>query len=396
MDELYQEFQERLLNVSTTFRRSFMDKIDWNERLNMIVGARGVGKSTLMLQRIKEAHENMEEVLYVSMDYLFASHYTLLDIAKYHYEKGGRYLYIDEIHKYENWSQELKNINDKYQKLKVVASGSSILEIMKGKADLSRRAVDYEMPGLSFREYINIETECNFSTVTIEDIVTNHREIATEILKDIQPGKYFTEYLKKGYYPFYLEGKNQYSKKLNNVLNITLEVDLTQQLNVEVSKINQLKKLVYILTTQAPFTPNISKIAASIGLDRGTLTKYLNYLEKASIVKMLWNKGRSYSILEKPDKLFLHNTNLFYLANREVNIGTLRESFFVNQVSYEHSINLPQKGDFFVDDTYTFEIGGPKKSYKQIADVPDSYIVSDNLSVGTSNRIPVWLFGFLY
>lgn len=396
LSELYTDHQQIILNKEDSFRRFYINEIDWEERLNIIVGARGVGKTTAVLQHIAERHNTSEEALYVSMDDLNASQYRLLDIAKAHYENGGTHLYIDEIHKYANWSQELKNINDKYRKIKVVASGSSILEIQKGNADLSRRAVEWHMPGLSLREYINVETGLDLAKLTVADIVSDHISIAHDIVKNAHPGQFFSEYLRYGYYPFYLEGKRQYGKKLNNVLNTTLEIDLPYTLGVDVSKIDKLKKLIYILTTQAPFTPNISKLGSALELDRGTLYRYLNYLERASIIKMLWKEGKSYSLLSKPDKLYLHNTNLFYLTQREVNIGTLRESFFVNQVSYAHDIRLPVAGDFIVDGKYTFEVGGAGKSYKQIADIPNSYVIADNLLVGTGNKIPVWLFGFLY
>lgn len=396
LEELYTDHQQIMLNREDAFRRFYIDEVDWDERLNLIMGARGVGKTTAILQRIAEAHGTDEKALYLSMDDLNASQYCLLDIAKAHYQNGGTHLYIDKIHKYASWSQELKNINDKYKKIKVVASGSSILEIQKGQADLSRRAVEWNMPGLSLREYINIETKLDLPKFTIADIVKDHVAIAHDLLKKINPGEYFSDYLKHGYYPFYLEGKRQYGKKLNNVLNITLEVDLPYLLAVDVSKINKLKKLIYILTTQAPFTPNVSKLGAVLELDRGTMYRYLNYLEKASIIKMLWKKGKSYSLMSRPDKLYLHNTNLFYLTQKSVNVGSLRESFFVNQVSYEHDIRLPEAGDFIVDDMYTFEVGGAGKTYKQIANIPNSYVVADNLSIGSGNKIPVWLFGFLY
>jgi len=396
IEDVYVEYQRILNNFETDFRRFYIDEIDWDERLSIIIGARGVGKTTIMLQRIVEQHLADPAVLYISMDDLVVSQFSLLDIADYHYQLGGSHLFVDEIHKYANWSQELKNINDRYKKMKVVVSGSSILDIQKGQADLSRRAVEYEVPGLSLREYINIEAGINFEKLSLQDVLARHIEIAQEITKVTKPGAYFKDYLLHGYYPYYLEGKKNYTRKLNNVLNVTLEVDLPMLLGVEVSMIPKLKKLIYILTTQAPFTPNITQLGASLELDRGTLYKYINYLEKASIIRMLWKKGKSYSLMTKPDKLYLHNTNLYYLANSTVNIGTLRESFVVSQLAFEHDLRLPAQGDFIVDDKYILEVGGKSKSYKQIANLPDSYVVSDDLLVGAGNKIPVWLFGFLY
>lgn len=396
IEDVYVEYQRILSSFVSTFRRAYIDDIDWEERLTIITGARGVGKTTIMLQRIQETYGNDEKVLYVSMDDLVVSQFSIVDLAAYHYQRGGTHLFIDEVHKYANWSQELKNVNDKYKQLKVVASGSSILDILRGRADLSRRAVEYHVVGLSFREYLNIEAQTDFPVLSLTDILADHVSIAQDISRKVKPGVYFADYLQGGYYPYYLEGKKSYLRKLNNVLNITLEVDLPMLLGVEIAKVPKLKKLIYILTTQAPFTPNITQLGASLELDRGTLYRYLNYLERASIIKLLWKKGKSYSLMSKPDKLYLDNTNLFYLTNTNVNTGTLRESFIVSQLSYRHELRLPPAGDFIVDDKYVLEVGGKGKGYKQIADLPDSYIVSDDLLVGAGNKIPAWLFGFVY
>ena len=396
IENLYEDFHTKLQNLNSSFRRAFIDDIDWNEKLNVILGARGVGKTTLILQHIQETHDDLSGVLFISMDDILTNMFRLVDIAKYHVLKGGTHLYIDEIHKYFNWSQELKNIYDRYNSLKVVATGSSILDLQKGQADLSRRAVETMMPGLSLREYINIERNLDFPACSLEDILENHVDIVQEILKVVTPGQYFTDYLKHGYYPFYLQGRKNYQKKLHNIVNMTIEVDMLYQLNMEVSNIHKVKKLIYILSNQAPFTPNISKLGVALELNRVTVYKYLNYLANGSITRMIWPGGKSFSAMQKPDKLFLHNTNLFYLTQARPNIGSLRESFFVNQLSHENSISIPTKGDFMVNDIYTFEIGGKGKTYKQIANIPDSYIVSDDILIGRGNKIPLWLFGWLY
>lgn len=396
LEVLYTEHLRILNSLRTTFRRFYIDKIYWDERLNMLLGARGSGKTTLLLQHIKEKFGSSDEALYISMDDMMVTPFKLIEIAEFHYQRGGTHLFVDEIHKYENWSQELKNINDRYKSMKVVVSGSSILDLNQGKADLSRRAVEWELPGLSFREFLNIESGNQFSAYSLDEIVNNHIDIAGEIISKVKPLEYFRSYLEYGYYPFYLEGKKSYLKKLNAVLNVTLEVDLPLLLGVEARKISVLKKLIYILTINAPFTPNISKLSASIGIDRSSLYRYLHYLEKASIIKLVWKKGKSYSIMAKPDKLFLNNTNLYYLSNSTVNTGSLRESFFVSQLSYEHTISLPAKGDFYIDDCYLFEVGGKNKGYEQIANIENSYVAADNIMIGSRNTIPLWLFGFLY
>lgn len=395
-EDIYQEHQRILANIDASFRRFYIDTIDWNERLNFILGARGAGKTTMLIQHIKENYGNDEKVLYISMDDLVIAQYRLLDIADFHHQRGGTHLYVDEIHKYANWSQELKNINDRFKQMKVVVSGSNILDIQKGKADLSRRAVEWNVPGLSFREYINIESGLDIKSLSLEDLLNNHIDIAHDITKKIKPAVLFQPYLEHGYYPFYLEGKKNYHKKLNEVLNVTLEVDMPQLLGVDVSKIPIMRKLIYILTTQTPFTPNITHLGASLGVDRGTLYRYLNYLEKSSVTTMLWDKGKSYSLMSKPDKLYLNNTNLFYLTQSSVPIGTLRESFFVSQLSYQHTLKLPPVGDFLVDDQYLIEVGGKNKGYKQIADIPNSFVAADDLMIGFGKTIPLWMFGFLY
>ncbi|MCB0648830.1 MAG: ATP-binding protein [Saprospiraceae bacterium] len=395
-DEIYKDHQRIIAEANFAFRRFFIDEIDWNERLNAILGPRGVGKTSIMLQYIKETFGNDEKVLYVSMDDLLVAQNSLLSIAEYHNLRGGTHLFIDEIHKYENWSQELKNINDRYKKIKVTVSGSNMLGINQGKADLSRRMVEWQVPGLSLREYINIEIGLNLPVVSLQDILHNHLDICNEILKSVTPTAYFQSYLQHGYYPFYLEGKKNYLKKLNNVLNTTLEVDMTRLLGVDINKISVLRKLVYILTTQSPFKPNVSKLSQSLDLDRATLYKYLHYLEDASVVNMLWDKGKTYSLLSKPDKLYLHNCNLFYLSQSSVSIGTLRESFFVSIMSYKYELRLPPQGDFLIDDKYIFEVGGKTKGFGQIANLPDSYVAADDLLIGSGNTIPLWLFGFVY
>ncbi len=383
------ESRERL------FRRPLIDEIDWSDRLIFILGARGVGKTTMICEHLHESFGSDPSALYVSMDSLSVIDIRLIDIAIAHHERGGTHLFIDEIHKYPQWSLELKNIHDRYRKLRVVASGSNILEIQKGKADLSRRGVDYYLHGLSFREFIEIESGVELPSIGLQDLLEGHVDFAQEIQRKVKPLQYWDDYLRFGFYPFYLENRKSYSRKLNNILNLTLEIDLPQLLGVDVSKVDKIKKLIYILTTQVPFIPNVTKLSETLGLDRATLTTYLQYLEKASIACLLWNKGKSYSLLTKPDKIYLHNTNLYYLTRSQINTGTLRECFFASQLSGRHELRLAEKGDFIVDDRYIIEVGGKKKRYKQIADLPDSYLATDDLMVGVGNRIPLWAFGFL-
>lgn len=397
MDFLYQNHQKTITELKTEFRRDFMDQIDWNERMIAIKGARGVGKTTLMLQYIKETHKTANQALFVSMDDIQVSGLSIWEIAEYHYQQGGTHLYIDEIHKYANWSIELKNIYDKLGGLSVCFSSSSILQVYKGYADLSRRVVSYQLHGLSLREYIQIETKSKFEKYTFEEILKNHVEISSQIMERIKPLAYFNEYLKMGYFPFYLQSKKSYYQKLTTILGVTLEVDLPYILDINIHNVGKLKRLIKVIAGAVPFQPNISKLAESVELTRNTLTQYLYYLEQAEIINLLTVNTKSYSHLTKPEKIFLQNPNLAHAINWEtVNRGTLRELFFLNQLKTTQQVNFTKIGDFLVNEKNIFEIGGSTKTFAQIADIEDSYLAIDEIEIGHKNKIPLWLFGFLY
>ena len=397
MDFLYQNHQKTITELKTEFRRDFIDQIDWDERMIAIKGARGVGKTTLMLQYIKETHKTANHALFVSMDDIQVSGLSLWEIAEYHYNQGGTHLYIDEIHKYANWSIELKNIYDKLGGLSVCFSSSSILQVYKGYADLSRRVVSYQLHGLSLREYIQIETKSKFEKYTFQEILKNHVEISTQIIERIKPLAYFNEYLKMGYFPFYLQSKKSYYQKLTTILGVTLEVDLPYILDINIHNVGKLKRLIKVIAGAVPFQPNISKLAESVELTRNTLTQYLYYLEQAEIINLLTVNTKSYSHLTKPEKIFLQNPNLAHAINWEtVNRGTLRELFFLNQLKTTQQVNFTKIGDFLVNEKTIFEIGGSTKTFAQIADIEDSYLAVDEIEIGHKNKIPLWLFGFLY
>lgn len=398
-----QEIYEKLLSnqleilnqVSDKLRRTVLDHIEWQDKLIILAGARGVGKTTIMLQRLNEIMDGGIKVLYISMDDITVSNLTLIEIAKYHLDNGGSHILIDEIHKYNNWSQELKNIYDRYKSLFVVVTGSSILEINEGQADLSRRAVKYSISGFSLREFINIESKQNFQPYSLSEIIENHEQICRQINKLINPLPFFNEYNQYGYYPFYLEGKRSYFRKLNSAINHMIEVDLVQITKMDVSKLPKIKKLLYWLASTSPYEPNISKLSSALELDRNTVIHYLSYLDKAELTKSVWSATRTVGHLSKPDKIYLQNANLFFLSASKLDIGTIRECFFVHCISHEHNVSIPNKGDFFVDEKYTFEIGGKSKGYKQISSIPGSFIVSDDINYSVGNKIPLWLFGFL-
>ncbi len=396
-EPLLEQMNFLISQLEPQFRRSRIDEIDWQDRLIFIKGARGVGKTTLLLQYISEKFANSDKALYISMDAYAVSQMSLFEIAQYHFNNGGTHLFVDEIHKYENWSQELKSIYDLYKKKFIVVTGSSILKIQKGYADLSRRMVEYEIVGLSLREYVNIETGLYLPAYDLQSLLSDHVKIAQQITKQVNPLEYMKKYLEVGYYPYYLESKSSYFQKLNNTINLTIEIDLPHMLGVEIANVSKLKKLIYILATSVPYTINASKLSSSIELNRQTIITYINYLAEGKILSLLWNDGKANTVLTKPDKIYLGNPNMCYLLGRSnANVGTVRETFFINQLSYLYSVATVKDGDFLIDGKYTFEVGGMNKNFDQIANIKKSFIAADDILVGGKNKIPLWMFGFLY
>ncbi|MBW6481650.1 MAG: AAA family ATPase [Vicingaceae bacterium] len=382
--------QNRIIQqANSSLKRYLYQQINWKNRLIAITGQRGTGKTTLLIQRIKEA-ENRADYLYISADSLFIYKLSLFEIALNFSNNGGKYLFIDEIHKYANWSGEIKHIYDSIPDLNIVFTGSSILDIMKGYGDLSRRAVHYKLQGMSFREYLLFETNTNFPTFTLNEIV-NH-QVKIEIDK---PLFHFHNYLEKGFYPFYKE--EDFELKLMNVINTVLEVDLVQYLELKPSTIAKLKKLLQIISESVPFKPNVSKIADLTEISRSLLPDYFNYLERAGLITLVQSSTKGVQALGKPEKIYLNNTNLCatLVGNNSANIGNNRETFFASQLTAFHQLTIPKKGDFFIDNI-TFEIGGKNKSNSQILNTDNSYLVKDDIVVGYQNIIPLWLFGFLY
>jgi len=373
-----------------------MNQIDWNDRLIGIRGARGIGKTTLLLQRIKK-HLNSTEVLYVSLDNLWFAEHNLLDLVDYFVKRGGKYLFLDEVHKYPQWSQAIKNIYDDFKELKIVFTGSSLLEILNARADLSRRAIVYNMQGLSYREFLNITQKTNFEEITFSDILKNHKDISDEILPKIKPLQFFDDYLKHGYYPFFTEGVSKFSYRLEEVVNLILEIELPALRNVEPAYIPKIKQLMQIVSEAMPFIPNIDKLSQRINIHRNTLLAYLNYLEETQLTKHLYKSVSGTNKLQKPNKIYLDNTNLAYtLAESNTDIGNMRETFFLNQISYNHTVEYPNNGDFLVDKKFLFEIGGKSKTNQQIKQSKNSFVVADNIEYGLGNKIPLWQFGMMY
>ena len=397
MDKLISESLQRVNVVSTKFKRYLYDRINWDNRLIAIKGSRGVGKTTLLLQYIKIKLPKDQTVLYIPLDHTYFYENSLLNLADDFVKIGGKYLFLDEIHKYSNWSRELKLIYDKHVNLKVVFTSSSILEIYKGESDLSRRAISYELNELSLREYIELEKSIKLPVISLVELLSNHGNLALEIKEKIIPLFEFKAYLKHGAYPFFVEGINEYPQKLLSVLNQVLENDLTAVHKLDFSLVLKIKKLLFAVSSSSPFKPNILKLSERVTVTRPTLLRFLDYLEKALLIYQLRSSSIGISLMTKPEMLYIHNTNLIYLLSSEnANTGALRETFFLNQLSVDHEVNYSKQSDFYVDNTYTFEVGGKNKDQKQIAGIEKSYVIKDNIEIGAMNVIPLWLFGFLY
>lgn len=379
------------------FIRNLEAQINWKARLICIRGAKGTGKTTLMLQHIKKTFKNLEKVIYVSLDNLYFSDHSLLDFVDSFAKHGGRFLFLDEVHKYPDWSRTIKNIYDDYPELHVAFTGSSLLEILNARSDLSRRALVYNLQGLSFREYLKLTADADFPILTLDEILKKNEKLSADIVSKIKPFEFFDDYLKFGYYPYFLEGIDDYYTRLNETVNMILEVELPLLRKVEVAYIGKIKKLLSAIGKSAPFIPNTTELSSRIQIARQTLLQYFQYLEESKLIFQVFKKSRGLGNLEKPDKIFLENTNLMYLLGYiETNEGNVRETFAFNQLSHSHEVLFSEKSDFFVDKKFTFEIGGKNKKRKQIQDIPNSYILADDIEFGTDRRIPLWLLGFLY
>lgn len=397
MEKLIQKFYEKYAFTQTTIVRDFIHKIDWKNRLIGIKGSRGIGKTTLILQYIKLNYTPDNSVLYVSLDDLYFTENKLYELADLFYKRGGKLLAIDEVHRYKNWAIELKNMYDDMPNLKIIFTGSSLLHIQQAKADLSRRAVMYEMQGLSFREYLHFETGHVFPVLQLNDILENHIAKAIEIVRSLKPLAHFGNYLNCGYYPFYRENLQSFHQKLSEIVLTVLEVDIPQFASIQTSNILYLKKLLKIISGSVPFKPNMNALSIRTGISLNTMKNYIHLLNDAQLLQLLYVEDKGINSLNKPEKVYLNNTNLMYNQQDDnANIGSVRETFFLNQLNSNYKTNASKEADFLVSNKFTFEIGGKNKNSNQIKGVSDSYIVKDDIEIGSNNIIPLWMFGFLY
>ena len=399
LEELFEAHLETIRAVNTGFKRYLYAQIDFNTRLMGIIGARGVGKTTLLLQYYKENFNSPEQCLYISADHITVAAIGLYEIAREFFKSGGRTLLVDEIHKYKNWSQELKNIYDTYPNGQVFISGSSTLDILKGKGDLSRRIVLQTLKGLSFREYLILQTGHQWELYPLRELLQKHVQIAQKISSGMPVIKHFRDYLKHGYYPFYLEGLVPYSGKLENIIEKIIYEDIPAVFDVKPSSLHLLKKIIYLVATSQPFAPNIEKISSQLSVSKEYVYHYLECLERARLFSFLRPFARGLKLMRKPEKIYLDNSNLIHAIvgkhGFRSETGAVRETFFLNQVSARHPVFWTTPGDFLAD-SCTFEIGGKAKTGKQIQAAKNAWVVADDIEIGAKNKIPLWLFGFLY
>lgn len=398
MEQLQAQHLRLLSHLAAPYERSLMNAINWNNRLIAIRGARGTGKTTMLLQHIKKAYGSDPNVaLYASLDHLYFSRHTLLDLADEFHKRGGQCLFLDEVHKYEGWSREIKNIYDGYPDLKIVFTGSSLLNILNAEADLSRRCVSYDLQGLSFREYLLFKENISLPLIPLEDVLTHSLDASTQVLNTCKPLKYFKQYLQEGYYPFFLEQHIDYLTQVQKVVGMILEIELPQLSNVDVANVRKLRSLLSVVSSGVPFAVDISKMAQTAELNRNTIVTYLAHLHRARLLNLLYSDVVNLKRMQKPDKIYMENSNLLHaLSLTAVETGTERETFFVNQLAYDHQIEYSKQGDFVIDRKYTIEVGGQSKDGKQIANVQNAFIASDDIEYALGNKIPLWLFGFLY
>jgi predicted AAA+ superfamily ATPase len=397
MNILLEQSARLLAYTDVSFKRFLSQKINWNERLIGIKGARGVGKTTLVLQHLKGFSAPASSVAYFSLDDLYFAGHTLRETADSFYKQGGRVLALDEVHKYPGWSAEIKNLYDFYPDLQILFTGSSIIDIAKEEGDLSRRALLYDLPGLSFREYLSMKGIINLPAIELNQLLNGSISYSELLHGGFRPFEYFNDYLKYGYYPFGIQNPASNYQRLNQVIRTIIETDMAELITFDIRNARKMFQLIEVIAGQVPFKPNIKELAEKTQIHRNSMNAYLHYLEKAKIISLLYPAGKSTAVLQKPEKIYLQNTSLLYaLVNENVESGNVRETFFHSMLSVNHKINAPLQGDFLIDNKFTFEVGGKTKKKVQIENINNAWVVKDGIEIASTNVLPIWTIGLLY
>lgn len=398
MESLFRKHKMLISQVSTDIVREMMNTIKWEKQLVAIRGSRGVGKTTLIRQYIKKKYGlSAGEALYCVMDSMYFSNHTLLDLAERFHMMGGKHLFLDEVHRYPTWSREIKEVIDLYPDMKITFTGSSLIQILNADADLSRRVLSYTMEGLSFREFLHFYKGLHIPVYNLDNILTCYDDICDEVNNMCRPQPLFEEYLKVGYFPFYDGDEEEYYSRIENVIDFIVGQELTQFCGVDVANIRKVKALIQFLADSVPYELNVAKLSARLELNKHTVLSYINSLERAELLHLLYSNSKTITRLQKPDKIYLHDPNMFYALGYGKKIGTIRECFLVNQLSVGHIVEYGKtQGDFIIDGDITIEVGGPDKSFEQVADIPNSYIFADRIEFAVGKKLPLWMAGLVY
>lgn len=398
MDTLFKKHRTLISQTNTGIVREIMKSVNWEKQLVSIRGSRGVGKTTLMRQYIKQMYGvNAGEALYCVMDSMYFTSHTLMEVAERFHLMGGKHLFLDEVHKYPTWSKELKEIIDLWPDMKITFTGSSLLQILNADADLSRRVLSYDMAGLSFREYLRFYKNIELPVHTLKEVLEDADAVCDEVCKVCHPQPLFEEYLRAGYYPFYDGDEQEYYSRIENVVSFIIDQEMTQLCGVDPAYTRKLKAMMLFLANNVPYDVNIAKLASNLELNKNTVLSYLSSMQKAELLHLLYADNKSVTKMQKPDKIYVHNPNMLCALSSNLNVGTLRECFVVNQLSVGHTVEYGKtQGDFLIDGKITVEVGGQDKSFDQIADIPNSYILADSMEFPIGKKLPLWVVGLLY
>ncbi|MBQ0030991.1 MAG: ATP-binding protein [Bacteroidales bacterium] len=398
METLFKKHKMFISHTSMDIVRDMINKVNWTKQLVAIKGSRGVGKTTLIRQYIRMTYgENAGEALYCVMDSIYFSSHSLLSLAEKFHMMGGKHLFLDEVHKYPTWSQEIKEIIDLYPYMKITFSGSSLIQILNADADLSRRVLSYTMEGLSFREFLHFYKGIQLPVYKLDEILTNADAICGQVNATCRPQKMFEEYLRVGYYPFYDGDETEYYNRIENVINFIIEQEMTTFCKIDTAYTRKIKAMLLFLAGNVPYEVNIAKLSAYLELNKATVLNYLNSMQKAELIHLLYSDNKSVTKMQKPDKIYIHNTNMLNAIGTDCPIGTRRECFVINQLNVNHKVEYGNTtGDFKIDGKIIFEVGGEKKSFEQIADLPNSYVLADAMEYPIGKKLPIWLVGMTY